>query len=282
MNKRELALLVLLFGVGAYSVYSMLYLENADQYQHSTNVTYSDFEHSVPHNHANSSPYNEANLVPIENNPVQHNRTTKPAKLSQNTTGLPYEFVVVGSKKQTSADEPESAYALFEHDQALHEIHEGDLLFGTSVRVTKILSNVVFVEYEEKRYKLNVKQPNLLSISFKEAEPDYSEFTTMTAEQIGSRPRIVEHVLSLTPTPYIADGMLIAPGMNPDLFKQAGFEDDDVLKTINGKRVTVDNEYEEIKRLMVQATTLEFKVMRKGRMITLYLDIPSETLKLRP
>jgi type II secretory pathway component PulC len=85
----------------------------------------------------------------------------------------------------------------------------------------------------------------------------------------------------MIPTPYIADGQLIYPGLNPALFAQAGFQPDDVLKTINGKSVTIESELEEIKQEFVNADTLVFEVMRKGRIITLYMDIPSESLTLK-
>jgi type II secretory pathway component PulC len=134
--------------------------------------------------------------------------------------------------------------------------------------------------YDDALYKIQLTLPNLLSDSYKKPEETYSELIKMEADDIGTRPRIIEHLVTLTYTPFIADGQLVSPGLNPALFAQAGFKGDDVLKTINGKSVTVASELEEIQRELKMASTLEFVVMRRGKLVTLFLDIPSESLEL--
>lgn len=102
----------------------------------------------------------------------------------------------------------------------------------------------------------------------------------MTPEQIGTRPRIIQHLMRLTPTPFIADGMLASPGLNPALFEQAGLLEDDVVKQVNGLRVTIPSELDEIQRRLPQLSTLELLIERRGRTLTIILDIPSESLSI--
>jgi type II secretory pathway component PulC len=120
--------------------------------------------------------------------------------------------------------------------------------------------------------------PNLLE---EKIDKSISELLAMTPEEIGNRPQLLEHFVKLTPTPYIADGMLASPGISPTLFAQAGLEEDDVITSINGKSITVADEFSELKRTIRHADTLVINVIRRGRAITLYLDIPSEALTLR-
>lgn len=190
---------------------------------------------------------------------------------------LPYEFDLVGIS-DVSNDEQNKVLIKFENELYNYEIN--DFLLNTNMQLVKISALDIDVLFEQIIYKKELIPPNLLSKSSKDHDKSYTELMNMKAKQISSRPRIIEHLVELTPTPYIADGKLASPGLNPDLFEQAGFRPDDVLKTINGKSVTVESEFEAIKEELKTAQTLQFLVMRKGRLVTLYLDIPSETLEL--
>jgi type II secretory pathway component PulC len=191
---------------------------------------------------------------------------------------LPKQFVVRGislKNEQTN----EQAKTLLEYKGGLFEYVEKDYLLDTDMLLMKIKQKTVNIEYKVKIFTAELDDPNLLAVAEIEEE-DFIELLSMTPEQIGARPRIIEHLVNLTATPYIADGMLIQPGLNPELFKSVGFQEDDVLKMINGKSVTLDEEFEMIKKELKTAQTLRFEVMRKGRLITLYLDIPSEALTI--
>jgi type II secretion system protein C len=166
--------------------------------------------------------------------------------------------------------------------EGLNEFGESDTIDNTDIKVLKIKENTVDFIYEGKTLSVSLTPPNLLATDYKETEKSYSEYLAMTPEEIGSRPRVIEHIVTLTPTPYIADGKLASIGINPALFDQAGLQEDDVVKTINGKSITVESEFDELKQEIPQATTLTFLVMRRGRLITLYLDIPSEGLTVTP
>jgi general secretion pathway protein C len=103
------------------------------------------------------------------------------------------------------------------------------------------------------------------------------------AKRIGNRPKLLDHIVSTQP--YTTNdgyrGLLISPGQNPKLFKSARFKEDDVLQQVNGHDVTTDEGLEAIQTLIPNAQTLVFSVLRGGRVIKLYLDIPSEGLTLK-
>ncbi|MDT0595617.1 hypothetical protein [Glaciecola petra] len=193
---------------------------------------------------------------------------------------LPKQFLLVGTRLKTDSN-TEQSMVLLSYVGDLHQYFENDFLLNTDMQLAMVYESKIDISFKDRIFTIALSPPNLLAPDFREAEKSYSDFLEMTPEEIGSRPRILEHLIILTPTPYIADGQLIYPGLNPALFQQAGFKEDDVLKTINGKSVTIEAELDDIKKEMLNASTLVFEVMRKGRMITLYLDIPSEALEIK-
>lgn len=201
-------------------------------------------------------------------------------KNTQDEIQLPKRFLLVGTrlKEENSSDRSE---VLLSYSGGLHNYFQNDFVLDSDMQLTAVYKSQIDVSYQGVVFTVELSPPNLLSSDFRHPEKTYSEFLDMTPDKIGSRPRILEHLVILTPTPYIADGQLIYPGLNPNLFAQAGFMDDDVLKTINGKSVTIESELNEIKQEITGAQTLVFEVMRKGRIITLYLDIPSESLEIK-
>ncbi|MFW8591771.1 hypothetical protein ACOI22_13270 [Glaciecola sp. 2405UD65-10] len=201
----------------------------------------------------------------------------KPVSSNINKKSLP-QFMLVGL--YIDAVETRSL-ALISFKGELYEYSLGDYILNTHMQLNAIQSNAIEVKFNDQIYIIELTEPNLLKDKMPSEIKTREELLNMTPQEIGSRPRIIEHLAILIPTPFIADGVLVKPGLNPALFAQAGFQEDDVLKTINGKSVTVENEFELIKEELKMAHTLEFTVMRKGRMITLYLDIPSEALKIK-
>jgi len=196
---------------------------------------------------------------------------------------LPYEFSVIGISdlKSNGKSVPiNEVKVLIKFENEIYEHTLNDFLLNTNMQLVEIEAKQISILFEQVLYSKSLTPPNLLSSAFKKQDKTHSEFIQMSPTEIGTRPRIIEHLVSLTGTPYIADGKLVGPGLNPALFKQAGFRVDDVLKTINGKSVTVEAEFEDIKKELKTAHTLKFLVMRKGRLVSLYLDIPSEGLDL--
>jgi hypothetical protein len=197
---------------------------------------------------------------------------------------LPITIKLVGISDGASSSDIGTTYQTFVLIQFQDELYEHilfDFIANTEIQIIAINKLSINIEHENVIHTIALSSPNLLAEGYQEAEVSYAELLIMKPADIGTRPRIIEHLVTLIPTPYIADGQLISPGINPELFAQAGFKSDDLLKTINGQRVTVESERENIQENIKTAQTLIFTVMRRGRLITLYLDIPSETLDLR-
>jgi hypothetical protein len=281
MQKRLLILFILLGLATAYSLIS-LFTQDSPYINDDTQAAVSYTKH-------NAQPSNSlgSQRIVTAKQPVSPTFFDGNDSLEQNVdapTNLPFNIKLVGistaasEKIHSNDDEDIAVLVQFENDLHKHTLH--DYVSNSEIQIVAIDKTSINVEFETIIYNISLTPPNLLANDFKDEEQSYEELANMTASDISTRPRIIEHLFTLTPTPYIADGKIVTPGLNPELFEQAGFKVDDVLKTINGKRVTVDSELEEIKEELRSAQTLEFLVMRRGRMVTLYLDIPSETLEL--
>ncbi|TRY31231.1 type II secretion system protein GspC [Aliiglaciecola sp. M165] len=102
-------------------------------------------------------------------------------------------------------------------------------------------------------------------------------------QAIGNRPKELEHIVRLVPVDEnnSSQGYSVVPGLNPKLFRAARFQPGDVLQTVNGIDVNTEEGLEQIQQLIPNAMTLVFSVLRGGRTINLYLDIPSEGLNIK-
>lgn len=280
MQSKRVQILILLLVLSA--IYSLVSIFLVNEQTHESAY--------LGDNTSNTSNAFDNDRLPVNQSETSNKQITRQSSVQNNTAHnsanndveyeLPKQFILVGTRLKAE-NSSEQSEVLLSYKGGLHEHFENDFLLDTDMQLTMVYENQIDVSYKERIFTLALHPPNLLASNFREPEKTYSEFLEMTPEEIGSRPRILEHLIILTPTPYIADGQLIYPGLNPALFQQAGFKEDDVLKTINGKSVTIEPELDEIKKEMVNASTLVFEVMRKGRMITLYLDIPSEALELK-
>jgi type II secretory pathway component PulC len=281
VQKRLMILFVLLGLATIYSMLSLVLDKNIDE-KHE----YGQLSVQAPQNTQQSKPF--VDQTTKVKRPASGEETSIPSNESETEVqSLPFQLKVVGISvpSEDLVDTSKSALneykVLVQYEGQLYKLVVNDFIGNSNIRIANVFTSSINVEYEKAIYTVELTPPNLLASDFKEEEVPYRELLAMSAKDIGTRPRIIQHLISLTPTPYIADGMLISPGMNPALFEQAGFIADDVLKTINGKSVTVESEFDEIKDELKTATTLKFVVMRRGRMVTLYLDIPSETLELK-
>lgn len=183
---------------------------------------------------------------------------------------LPYDIQV-----QFIADSREFASVILDDN---HQIaSEGDVLFDTNATMFEITPSYIIVLHNRHEYRLFPLQKRRPAQAEKPVALSETDFTKMTAKEIGTRPRIIEHVVQLIPTPFIADGMIASAGMNPKLFKQAGLKTDDVIKKINGKVVANAEQFAEFERRFHTYDTLVFEIERKGRKMTLYLDIPGDS-----
>ena len=146
---------------------------------------------------------------------------------------------------------------------------------NTSVFVKDIQPAQVIIEFESKDYVLKLGSANSL-----EESQNVETFSNMTAAEIGARPRQIEHIVRLLPNNFDDGGKVIIPGKNPALFRSAGFREGDVLLEVNGLSLDDESEFSEMQQQIRTAQTLVFKINRAGQMVTLYLDIPHEALKL--
>jgi general secretion pathway protein C len=268
LNKRTQFLIALLVVSVVYSWLTLFVFEDSSDYEISFTRSNVATQQNTQIN--NTAPTQNIDIRAGSQSPNNMSNQTMAA-----STSLPKTFLLRGALAEAEDVFPT---ALIEFRGGLTEYELGNYILDTDMRITRIANSNIVVEYNNQDFTIDLTPPNLLAPDFRKPSESRAKLLNMTPKEIGARPRIIEHMLVLTPTPYIADGRLVHPGLNPDLFRQAGFQEDDVLKTINGKSVTIEHELEEIKKELLDAQTLTFQVMRKGRIITLYLDIPSEAL----
>ncbi|MEM0911587.1 MAG: hypothetical protein AAGJ37_11460 [Pseudomonadota bacterium] len=208
--------------------------------------------------------------APVSQAPVSQTQPPTQEKKIVSEAGLPFDFRVLFIAET-------AAFAAIELDGEQQVASEGDLLFDTDVIVVGISNDHVVVKYNNSEFTLYPStHPNAEHASTSRSRTQKDPLL-MTAEEIGTQPRIISHVVRLIPTPYIADGVLADVGMNPKLFKQAGLQPDDVIKKINGKVVANAEQFAAFESEFHTYDTLVFEIERKGRRLTLYLDIPGDS-----
>ena len=187
------------------------------------------------------------------------------------------------------SDDSEQSSATIESELKARTYYLNDPIASTDVTLSKVLFDRVILLDEEK---------NEVILMLDTSANDYGDFITddkddqsnsltiaeekALAKSIGNRPKELEHIVKTTPigTNEGSDGFEVQPGLNPSLFRSAGFKEGDVLKEINGLDLSIAEQYALAMAAIPNAQTLEFTVIRGGRTITLYLDIPSEGLSV--
>lgn len=208
-------------------------------------------------------------------NEAQKSIVKKPegkSNIAVNIEELPYSIQLLGLV--FSKVESES-YAQLKAQEIVSEFSVDDEINGTSVYIKRITKKSIVVEFESVDYEIKLGQNNSL-----EEQQLLVEFEQMTANEIGSRPRQIEHIVTLLPNLFNDGGKVIIPGQNPSLFNSARFKEGDVLLEVNGFEIDDETSFLKLQQDIRSAQTLKFVVNRAGRRITLYLDIPSEALKL--
>ena len=155
-----------------------------------------------------------------------------------------------------------------------------DKINQTDVTIAAIYSNYVVLAINNQEYELRLSaavDTNNKYASYQREDPEQEAHDNKRAKEIGNRPKELEHIIVITPE---SEGYYVTPGINPDLFRAARFKEGDVLQSINGKDVNIPEELEQAKALIATAETLAFSVLRGGVLITLYLDIPAESLSI--
>ena len=160
-------------------------------------------------------------------------------------------------------------------DQIAGEYVIDENINDLDVFVKRINKASVVLEFESRDYELVLGESNSLV-----EEQTQLSFNEMSAKEIGSRPRQLEHIVKTLPNLFNDGGKVIIPGKNPDLYSKIRFQEGDVLLEVNGYEIDDDKQLSDLQKEIRSAQTLSFKVNRAGRLITLYLDIPHEALKL--
>ncbi len=267
MNKLLLVVTIAVVGVTIFTLQSMNDNEINEVTAVSSNTVspskldtnvIDDSNSSVDSNRPNSK--DDKSLISIK---TQNNKTGGGLPVQLELLGLVYSKLSVESYVQIAVD---GNIAEFNIDEEIH---------NTSIYLNRINKNSIFVDYQSVNYEIKLSQMNSL-----EEQRILVEFNQMTAKEIGSRPRQIEHIVGLLPSPFNDGGKLITPGQNPDLYNSARFKEGDVLLEVNGFNIDDEASFGELQTHIRTAQTLKFVVYRGGRRITLYLDIPSETLKM--
>lgn len=206
----------------------------------------------------------------LDNN--QHIKTATPNEnqVASNTNGLPISIELMGIfftgiESTTLVDLKTSKGRVV--------LKETDEIFDSAVFIKFVQRNRVTLEYEGLEYALALGDGN----SFLKRQQHY-DYMQMTPDEIGSHPKIIEHVLRLSDNPFGEEGKLISAGLNAKLFRAARLQEGDILLSINDLNINNEDEFEALQESIPISRTLEFKVNRNGRIITLYLDIPNKTL----
>ncbi|MBF7073727.1 hypothetical protein ISG33_09995 [Glaciecola sp. MH2013] len=203
---------------------------------------------------------------------IESPETRESQTLSTELNDLPANLILRGILFSNTASQ---RYTEIEVDGKLGSFKEDENIAELDVFVKKIERNKVLIEYESRDFELELQGSNTLE------EQQLKEiFSSMTAEEIGSRPRQIEHIVQLLPNHFNDGGKVIIPGANPSLFRSAKFKEGDVLLEVNGFSVDDEDAFNDMQQEIRNAQTLIFKVNRAGQLITLYLDIPHEALKL--
>lgn len=175
------------------------------------------------------------------------------------------------------ANPAENSSAVIQFDLISDNYAIGESIKKTNVVLKEVLADYVTVTLDAKQYVLRLKGGEADTYSSPIDSIVNDSEIPMTAKEIGNRPKQLDHIISISPenNDYSPE-----PGINPALFKAAKFKPGDILQSINGKDVTIPEELAAANALIATAQTLEFVVLRGGRTVTLYLDIPSKNLSI--
>lgn len=197
---------------------------------------------------------------------------------------IPIELSLLGT---VASDVEEQASATIQSRLQIRTYFVNDQIAYTTATLAEVRNDRVILIHEGQRQVLllqGTKSSNNNSQNTTQnntnQDPNSAE---ELAQRIGNRPKLLEHIVATQPytTSNGIQGLLVSPGQNPKLFKSARFKEGDVLQTVNGEDVNSQEGLQAIQSLLPTAQTLIFEVLRGGKLVKLYLDIPSEGLKIK-
>lgn len=260
MNKYLGMLVALIVGVSLYS-YQLLIDDTAYSQNNEDQLT------------SSSHDTKESKFDGNDNEAKRESNKASQLEVSQSLTDtLPFDVTLRGLVYSKIATQ---SYVQIENEKRIGAFYLDEQIFDTQVYVKRINRASVVVQFNAIEYELILTGRNSL-----EEPQERLRFAQMSAKEIGSRPRTIEHVVRLLPNLFNDGGKLVIPGQNPSLFSAARFKEGDVLLEVNGFNIDDESSFDALQQQIRGAQTLKFIVNRAGRRVTLYLDIPSEALKL--
>lgn len=175
--------------------------------------------------------------------------------------------------------DPMMRMALIEIQEQRVTVYEEDQLPGSRAKIESIEQEAVYIEMDGKVHKLTLQrtESNVDEVtSQSESMPE-----RYTKKQPDNRPTTLSQIVSLPAHYRVGEKMYVTPGLTPKLFKSARFKEGDQLLSVNGIEFTLDSFFEDVESQINTAHTLKFEVLRDGKKVVLFLDIPSETLQFR-
>jgi len=206
----------------------------------------------------------------LQNTDILNNKDTASTKPPAVISDLTLLALVVANPAKNSS-------AVIQIDSISDNYAIGEMISNTDVMLEEVLADYVTVSLEGKKYKLTLKGGKKVVHQQPSNSLVKENVAQFTAKEIGNRPKQLDHIIVISPE---NNNYVVAPGINPALFKAAKFKPGDILQTINGKDVSDPKEFEQANALIATAQTLEFVVLRGGQTVILYLDIPNKSLSI--
>lgn len=170
--------------------------------------------------------------------------------------------------------------AIIEYANEKHEYSVDDMISGTDAVIKDILPDSVLVEHNGIVSQFRLSLASSAETTYTH-EPETEAAPSEVESEIGNRPRELGHIVAV-PADYVPGTRLFAsPGLNPKLFKNAGLQEGDEIVAINDMDFSLAELFDDIQDEIKSAHTLKFEVLRGGRKVIIYLDIPSETPKIK-
>lgn len=175
--------------------------------------------------------------------------------------------------------DPVMRMALIETQEQRITVYERDQLPGSRIEVNSIEQEAVYLKIDGEIHKLTLQRTE--SSEDEVASSSDSMPEPYVKRQPDNRPTTLSQIVSLPAHYRNGEKMYVTPGLTPKLFKSARFKEGDQLLSVNGIEFTLDSFFEDVEAQINTAHTLKFEVLRDGKPVVLFLDIPSETLQFR-
>lgn len=191
----------------------------------------------------------------------------------------PLDLTLLGT---ISSDTPDQSSATIQSRLQVRTYFIDDQIAYTNAILTRIENDRVILLNDGQEQVLLIQgtassgKPDVANNLTAADNENSEQSANLTAAEIGNRPSKLEHIVSLDKY----DDLAVSAGMNPKLYRDIGFKEGDKLRTVNGIDATDFDQLTLIDNAIGNTQMVEFVVLRDGRLVSLYLDIPSKALTL--